>query len=344
MAEKLKTAIMGLSPVGVKLLEAADRTSLFELRAVADSDGEQAQKIAAIYDCQPHNDYRQLVIQPDLQVLLVAEPMHLCREHLRVAIKNNCNILKLLPPALDFEQAADMIRTAEKQKVKFDVASRIRVAPGFRKVKEYIRAQGREKFHLITAVCHLPAQQLEPNERWLADPQLAGGGVILQKCYELLERVVDIFDIPQQIYTLLTSHAPDRKQRLSTTEDTALITMKFSDTLLANVTASRVLGPPALMLRIHSKENYIKATPDSMTLFDNQGEILEQYNYIQQPDNSLETMLTEFAHSITNPPKPPTEPTYHPIIETMSLIESAYVSARTAMPEPTQRILKLVRP
>ena len=92
---KLKTAILGLTDKGQELLAVAAQSEQFDIVAVADADAEVAEKIAQRYGCEAFDDYRQLVIQNQLDVLLVAAPTHLCDEHMRAAMKKKFNIFQV---------------------------------------------------------------------------------------------------------------------------------------------------------------------------------------------------------------------------------------------------------
>ena len=78
---KLKTAILGLNEGGLELLEAATETGLYEITAVADSNPEIFERIAEKYQCGAFEDYRQLVMQNQVDVLFIAAGQHLRGEH-----------------------------------------------------------------------------------------------------------------------------------------------------------------------------------------------------------------------------------------------------------------------
>ncbi|MHC4216455.1 MAG: Gfo/Idh/MocA family protein, partial [Planctomycetota bacterium] len=329
---KLKTAILGLTDKGQELLAAAAQSEQFEIVAVADADGELAEKIAQRYNCEAFDDYRQLVIQNQLDVLLVAAPTHLCDEHMRAAMKKKFNILKLIPPAIDFEQAAELVRLAKSEKVRFAATHSHLFRPGFRKLATHLESEDARDFHLITGVCNLQVNIDEPDQRWLSDPQLAGGGVLLRNCYELIDLIVRNFGIGQQVYCVSTNQAPDKQQRLSITEDTVVLTMKFSDTLVANLVASRVFGPPGQMLKIHTKDGFLTASGADFVLCDNLGNIVDRFEPESTESDPTAIMLETFADSLLTPDKNRPFNEENSDLITMAVIESAYLSARTSMP------------
>ena len=87
MSKKLKTAVLGLKGDGEALLKTACETEYFQIQAVADKDTRLAEKVAANYNCEPYDDYRQLIIQNQLDCMLVAAPLYSCDEYVRSAIK-----------------------------------------------------------------------------------------------------------------------------------------------------------------------------------------------------------------------------------------------------------------
>lgn len=75
----LKTAVLGLDNTGRLLLEAVRGLDYFTIVAVADGDTNLSQQVARQFNCTAYDDYRQLVMQNQLDCLFVAARPHLCR-------------------------------------------------------------------------------------------------------------------------------------------------------------------------------------------------------------------------------------------------------------------------
>ena len=209
--DRLKTAILGLNDAGRLLLEAASQTDYFEIQAVADKDATLAERVAEEHKCRAYNDYRQLIIQNQFDCLLVAAGLYSCDEHIRTAIKKKFNILKLAPPARNFEEAVEFVRLAEDENIKFAVANPARFAESFLALRQFLQQGQIEQISLITAICTAGDR---PYPAWQTDPKLAGGGVLLHNCYEIIDQIMWNFPTPQQVYSLNTSTAADRQHRL----------------------------------------------------------------------------------------------------------------------------------
>jgi predicted dehydrogenase len=335
---RLKTAVLGLSGRGGLLLEAARGLGHFEIQAVADKDSDLAGKVAEKYSCPPYDDYRQLVIQNQLDCLLVAAPTHSCDEHIKAAMKKKANVLKVVPPARTFEEAAELVALAEDEAVLFGIASTKRFARGFVSLREFLQ-QGRiEKVFLITGMCSVGD---EPQPPWQTDPKRAGGGVLLQSCYELVDQMVLNLGVPEQVYALNTSAAGDKQQRLSVTEDTALVTMKFSDTLIGNVIASRRTGSEGELLKVYGKDRIATVGETGFSVTDDQGQVCEEGEYKDDELSRLRETLENFALSILSPDDNKLCSSGREGLRAMAVIESAYLSARTGAPEEPGRILQM---
>jgi len=339
---KLRAGILGLNEQGLRLIEAAVETGLYEITAAADRDPEALQAVAEKYACGGFEDFRRFVVQNSLDAIFVAAGLHVCEEHVKVALKKRFHVLKMLPPALNCGQAAELLGVAQSEGVQYMVANRTRFCPGFERLKEYLETNDRGRIRLVTAWCYLPGLLDDARDRWLSDPQLAGGGVLLRNCYDLVDQIVLNFGIPQKVYALSTNNAPDRQQRLSLTEDTAVITMKYSDTLTASLIATRTFGPPQRYLRLHHADGYISVSEDSFVACDNRGKELERSNFDRVESESMLKMLTDFAAAITTHDKQKSEARRSIELDNMALIEAAYLSSRTSMPEEPGRILKIV--
>jgi len=337
---KLKIAVLGLDDKGRDLLKTASQIDYFHIQAVADKDTKLAQTVAAEYDCIHYDDYRQLIIQNQLDCLLVAAGMHSCSEYIKMAMKKKFNVLKFAPPARNFDEAAEFVRLAENENVKFAVANPRRFAQSFLALRQFLQ-QGRiGQIVLITALCTASNRD---TVGWQTDPKLAGGGVLLHDCYQIIDQIIWNFPIPQQVYSLNTNTAGDRQQRLYLTEDTAVLTMKFADTSFGNLIASKLVGTKQELLRLYSKDKILTVSDTQFTVSDGFGRISEQSQYDDNRQCWYTALLKNFALSILAPDENKLHSSGRENLKDMAVIESAYLSARTGMPEGPGTILRMGR-
>jgi predicted dehydrogenase len=341
--KKFKTAIVGLNESASAILDIADHTGLYQIVAIGGGDAEMCKGFASKYQCNSYEDYRVMVVQNDLEVLLVAAPLFLCAEQVRTAMKRKCHIIKLMPPAMDFELTAELTLQARKESVRFVVANPTHFDPAFRDLRDFVASEGPESFHLITAACHVPMAVDIPSQRWLSDPRVAGGGVLLHNNYDLIDQIVQTIGVPQQVYSLNTNRAPDKQQRLSITEDTALLTLRYSDTLIGHLTSSRTFGPWQRYVRFHGDRSIVTASDNHFTVTDNDGKLLSEKNYPPSETERMNKLLKNVAMNILDPQQYPLFVDRDADLYAMAVIEAAYLSARTANPEAPSKILNMIK-
>ena len=340
--QTIKIAAIGLNEATEPWLETAWESDCYTIVAVGDERAERTEAFARKYECQAFTDYRQLIIQTDADFILFGSPVHLCAEFIRLALQEKRNVLKIPPPSLDFDQLAEFHRLAQKHGTLFLVTQHGRFGLPFGHIRDTVtHPDHKQSWHLISAVCHTPMGEMEPTKRWLNDPTTAGGGVLLQNCYDLIDELVLCFGLPQRIYALTVNQAPDRSQRLSLTEDTAVITMQFTDNLIAQLCASRTLGPARRHLRVHGKTQHLTATEDEVVIYDNSGQLIDRQHYPDDDAPSRRRMLENLALSLLSPKDNTYYPKYGCDLRTFAVIEAAYLSNRTGMPQEPSRILTL---
>jgi len=337
---KLKTAILGLDEGGRLLLEAAGRMDCLQIHAVADKDTNLAENIAGECECAAYDDYRQLVIQNDLDCLLVAEAMHSCEEYVRMAMKKGFNVLKLPPGARDFEEAAEFVRLGEEQDIQFVIANPSRFAHSFLALRRFLDEGRIEDVFLLTAFCNAGGH--EP-PGWQGDPKLAGGGVLIHDCYRMIDQIVSNFGMPEQVYSLSTNKARDKQQRLYLTEDTSVVTMKFSGAAVGNLIASRRagIGPAQESLSLYGHERTLVVNDMELILCDGLGRQIEHLRCDDSRLDCMSEMLKDFARSVLSPEENKLCSSGRENLTDMAVIESAYLSARTGFPEEPGRILQM---
>lgn len=342
-SEKLTAAVLGLNDGGQRLLKAAAATGCFQIKAVADQDPQRAERAAAEHHCEAYSDYRQLIVQNQLDCLLVAAETHTCDEQLKAALKKKFHVLKIAPLGRTFEESREYVRLAESEGVRLTVANPARFQGSFMAMHEMI-AQGRlEHVFLIWASCSFSAAD---RSGWRADPKLAGGGVLLHDCYQLFDQLLLSFPLPEQVYALKTNQAPDKQQRLYLTEDTALVCLRFSDALMGSVVATRrnEIGPHRVWIEVHAKEARLTVTENQVKLSTRDGRNDLKWRYEEEQQVATERLLSSFARSLQDPEQFPLVSSGAENLRTMAVLESAYLSARTGFPEEPARILQLAGP
>jgi predicted dehydrogenase len=158
----------------------------------------------------------------------------------------------------------------------------------------------------------------------------------------MIDQILWNFGTPQLVYSLHTSAAGDKQQRLYLTEDTALVTMKFTDTLVGNLIASRCIAaePQPELLRLYGDNNILTVRERGFSATDAMGRVTEECQCDGEPLVPVRRVLENFALSVLWPDKNRLCGSGRENLNVMAVVEAAYLSGRTAMPEEPGRILQ----
>ena len=324
--KQLRAGVLGLADGGRFLIEAAAESQEFAVEAVADVDNAVAQQAARTFGCQWFDDYRQFVIGTELDFILAAAPLHVCAEHLKAAMAAGTSVLKLAPAGRNLEQTAEFIRLGKKSGARFRVIKYRRFMPAFLQLRQMIQQEKLGQVHLVEARLSVAG---EPG-KWRSDPKLAGGGVLLQYGYELVDQVVWNFGMPQQVYALSANTATDRQQRQYLTEESMSATMKLSDRTIGNLVAVKAgtERQQGLQLRIHGREGSIVVNEmDICSEGDQQG-------FKSQTMAAVAAWLADYAAGIGRQNSQQRQQNLdRDELMNMAVIDCMYLSAKTGFPE-----------
>ncbi|MBN1795732.1 MAG: Gfo/Idh/MocA family oxidoreductase [Sedimentisphaerales bacterium] len=336
--KKLKAAVLGLKEGGV-LLECAAESPYFDITAVAEKESEIAEQTTKQYQCEWFDDYRQLVMSGKVDCILVAAGLYSCEQHIRLAMEKGIHIFKLSPPGRNFSQAAELFRYADEKKVTYAVSAQSRYIESLTALSESIKEEAIQKFKLITADCSYGGSG---RPVWHNDPELAGGGVLLRDCYEIVDFFVGTFGLPEQVYCLATNNAEDKQKRGALTEDTISVMMKYTDDLCGNLVARKIEGTNegVRIINCYGKEKTLVLSGDVLQISDDNGEAKKKKKFSTGTELLLAGTLDNFALSIFEPQENKLICSANEHLKNMAVIEAAYLSSRTGMPEEPKRILE----
>jgi len=352
-SDKLNIGILGLDRRGQLAIRAISQLPDLCICAVADRDTQKADKAAALLACDAYDDYRQFIIQAEFDCLFVIAGLHSCLEFVRMALKEGIDVLKLAPMARDFEEASSMTELAQSRGCRFDIVNPGTYIPSFNVFHDALQQYSEEKPFLMRLFCDvglLPGEdpveyQIYPDtqDAWITDQELAGGGVLLHNCYHLMDHLIRCFGLPQQVYFLCNSLASDRQQLHHLSEDTALVTMRFGENLIADLVAIRHWDDRLReeTLTLHYEGRKIEMTLDALSVFNGQGCLLDQTRCDFDELSIMQTMLSDYAASITTPDEHSFTSTGKANLKVMAVMQAAYLSSKTGAPEDPERILDM---
>ncbi len=325
----LRTGVIGVGVKGVRLLEQLKENPHFSLEAIADQDKELAHSYAQKYDVTPYDDSRQLIVKEKLEVLFLSLPTYLCGEYIQLAAKAGTHVFKDSPLARTLPEASQWIELMEKANLQFHVSAPRRFSPGYLHAYQKVKDNQIGKVFLIRAEAF---KRYVGDFDWRGDPVLAGGGVLLDMGYHLIDQMAWNMGAPEQLYSLNTSDCSKQALPPYLTEDTATVTMNFPNGAMGNLLCGWMSGPPSEKIYFYGTEGTLEATRSTLTLYDSQGKELSNESYEIDNNWMTEQQLINFADCLMDPDIKPVSTAREHLVN-VAIIESAYLSARTQLPE-----------
>jgi predicted dehydrogenase len=118
MAKKYKWGILTAGKMAAKFSRALKLLDTAELYCVASRDIDRAQKFASEYGFKKYYaNYEEMVADPELDIVYIASPHSLHREHTILCLQNKKAVLCEKSFALNGKEVSEMIEEAVKQKV-----------------------------------------------------------------------------------------------------------------------------------------------------------------------------------------------------------------------------------
>jgi UDP-N-acetyl-2-amino-2-deoxyglucuronate dehydrogenase len=325
----LRVGIIGVGGYGALVLKALAANDLYKIQAIADKDRELAREYAQQYDAQPYDDYRSLIVQEKLDVLFLTIPTFLCGECIALAAKGGMHVFKEAPLARSLPEAMQWHDLMEKAGLRFHVSAPKRFAPGFLQGHHVLAGDPIGKIYLLRAESF---SHFQGDFKWRGDPVLAGGGVLLEMAYHMVDQIIWNLGVPERLYSLNTSFCSKRVLPPYRTEDTAILAMKFPDGAMGNLISSWMIGKEHELLSLHGTEGTIEVNQNFLRVHDVKGEIIKQDDYQVDEAWMIAQQLRQLGDSLLDPEVKPVS-TAKEHLANVAIIESAYLSARTQLPE-----------
>jgi len=180
---KLGAGVIGLG-MGAGHISAYENNPNVEVKAVCDTRLELAKQVARDHHIDLATaDYRELVGREDIDIISVATPDHLHREHTVAALEAGKHVLCEKPMALTLEDCEAMIEAANANHRQLMVGQVCRFAPGFRLAKKLVeRGEIGELFFVESEYAH-NYEKIPGVGGWRADPKIKREPVIGGGCH-----------------------------------------------------------------------------------------------------------------------------------------------------------------
>jgi predicted dehydrogenase len=183
--QKLKIGIVGCGLIGQKRAKALG--SAHQLVAVADVVEQRAKQLASGYPgCEYFSDWQQVCNHPEVELVIVATTNNMLTPVALGAIEANKHVLLEKPGARNASELAQLVEAAAHSKALVKVGFNHRFHPAFLKAKEiWDTGELGDLMYIRGRYGH--GGRLGYEKEWRADPEIAGGGELLDQGVHLID-------------------------------------------------------------------------------------------------------------------------------------------------------------
>lgn len=339
----LRLAVVGAGTFGSKCLEALQTVQGVQVVAVGDWDAGVAEKAGRSFGIPFFTDHRQLFSQAKPAAVLIATPPSEAPDLIRFASRSGVHVLKPAPLARTLDEAADLVSTMRAAKLRFGILSPRRFSPGYRHLIIGREALGPLFLGRAQYVLNWGGQF-----GWRGDHATAGGGVLLEAGYEMLDLLVWAMGLPEVVFAIAGRHG--RPYMLESggevqplgiydTDDTALVALRYASGTFGSVVTSWVTSPPVEQIMLHGQLGSMVAEPDGCVIRDANGQAISQTQSDPRALAGLCRELSELVQAFQSDSRLYESSALEHLL-TMAVVEAAYLSDRTGQPESPRTLLK----
>ena len=136
MTDKLRVAILGAGLIAPNHAAGFQEVpDLAQVVTVCDTNRENAENLAVMFDARIAADYREVLADPNVDLVDVLLPHHLHYEVAMAAIQAKKHLLLEKPVAVTYQQSMEIYEAAQKAGIYFGVAENTRY------IKAYVEAE-----------------------------------------------------------------------------------------------------------------------------------------------------------------------------------------------------------
>lgn len=319
--KKLNIAIIGLGKQGTEVfLPDVLASSFFNLQAICDINEEKILEIKNKYlqeDFRTYIDYKELYEQEDLDCVILALPHDQYIKNIEIAAHKNINILKEKPLARNIEEGNVIEEIAKAHQIKVMISCQLRFDPIFLKVEELIKHIGNISFTKLYYALPSP----NPNDRWRSSKLVAGGGVLLDIGYHLIDLVLWYLGKPTITHTQTTNNYPDRYD----VEDTAIMNFNIDQKIQGEIFVSCNYPVKKMGMFIMGDNGSIMVLNSKIEVRDKSHKLIGTHEFPKSNASTLNVLESFYKLNIGENKNEYLEPSYHNANH-VSLLEAAYIN------------------
>ncbi|MGH2640043.1 MAG: Gfo/Idh/MocA family protein [Rhabdochlamydiaceae bacterium] len=266
---KLKVGIVGLGKQSLREhLPGILGSEQAQLAAICDINKQKVAELSEKLNVPGYVDYAEMFSKSRPDFAIVAVPHFSYKPIIEAACKEGISILKEKPFALNLDEALYFKRLAQESKIKIMTAVQRRFDPLYMVFNDLKNQIG--KVFLIEGRQTII---VDPSEGWRADKKRAGGGVLLDLGYHMIDVLIWNFGLPNSVHAQISgAAAPNAGYNV---EDTAIVVFNYGKGLNGTLTLSRCQAPKKEEFKITASHGQVETNGVEVKRMRREGSIAE---------------------------------------------------------------------
>ena len=180
----IKCAMIGCGGIGYKRTQALPKQC--ELVACVDINLQRAQALAATYKARAYDDWRIVINDPAIDMVMIATPHVSLAEIAYAAVEQGKHVLLEKPAAISSEALRPLMKLAKQTKRCVHIGFNHRYHRALQKAKELVEAGALGPLMFVRAR-YGHGGRLGYDKEWRADPAISGGGELIDQGVHLID-------------------------------------------------------------------------------------------------------------------------------------------------------------
>lgn len=318
--KKFNIGIVGCGRISQSWLEAIKQCKNIQLVAVMDVNEEFSKPIAELTGCAAFTDLEQFISYKKLHGVIVCSPPVTHKDTACRLMDEGISVLCEKPLALNLQDGIKMYEAAKRNEVVLMMGSKFRYVEDIIRTKSIIATGMLGKIHFYT---NQFCSQVNMLGRWNSNPQISGGGVIMDNGPHAVDIVRYLMGPISKIFAHESTRAPGFE-----VEDTATLSVITKSNVISTINLSWSINLQSnYYIEIYGTEGAIKVGwKDSIYQHSGHPNWIS-YGVGYQKIGAFKSQLENFVNTIYG--------TQEPLIKqegglaSISLIEAAYESLKT---------------
>ena len=248
----MNVGIIGAGLQGRRRADVLKQCQESRLVAIADVNLEAAHNLARGTEADVYSNWEEVLHRTDIEILLVCTPPNLHALVSIAAMKNGMNVMCEKPLALNTQEAEKMLTTAKANNVSLKCGFNHRHHPAIKQARSWV-SEGRVGSLMYVRCRYGIGGRQDYDTEWRADPQIAGGGQLMDQGLHILDLCQWFLGEFDEVYGVLTTQFWEK----ASVEDNAFVILRTKNGHIAQIHTSRTEWKNLFSFEIFGRDGYV---------------------------------------------------------------------------------------